>query len=413
MNERVSAPLPEQSEIRSAESLFLALTPFQVFLACGHALSRFPGRRSELWIAAEFDAAAELAGVLESWPSSPFFSVEVLPSIHRQPSLGRRVLRACQQCTRIARRVRKAGYQAVHVFHDYAYQSQMALASAPEGALKICLEDGTNFYDSSPIPPTMGPLASRIRRLLLAPWWLDLEKMGTHPATGEIVVAYPELLSPLIARGKEVRPLDRAPFASAALRQLAELYCAGLGLEPERAARCEAVVLSAHSESAGDPERYGAALEQVCRAATERSREVAVKLHPRESSNDPFGLSQLPNVSVLPRGLGAEFFFLLAGEQIRLVAGSGSSALVSASWLLPAARIVYVEELLGLVDSTLRGAFSKLGIHLCRDARALESIPWSEDLVRAAGFKAPEEPRMAETPPSTSRAGTPRPLSMR
>jgi hypothetical protein len=348
--------------MREPRAVFVALSPYHVFLALGLAWKqRRRGPAADLILVKEFAGAGALIRILGDWADSPFAEILPLPASNRSDwSLPRRLLQARSNARRVRRWVERRDPGAVHVFNDARPESQAALAAAGPGALRIAVEDGTAFYGENRFPQHHGLLAKGLRRLLYGKAWRAFERIGEHPELDEILALFPDQITESLRTGRHVTGLDPTPFEDPALREPAERWLQSFGLEVETVADLDTLVLPAHSELMPDPQGYRDMLRQACRDAVDRGHRVGLKLHPREEG-DPYGTAEFSGIQPLPHGMAVEFLLLLT-PNLRSVVGGASTALLTTRRLRPTVPVVCLDPRGAAFSRRLMETFAALGI---------------------------------------------------
>jgi hypothetical protein len=183
---------------------------------------------------------------------------------------------------------------------------------------------------------------------------------------------YPALVRP------ELSHLSQIPIAADALltddmRRLAAEMVRLAGADTAAIPRLEAIVTVSHSSVAAKMPRYRDAIARLVVNLIENGRTVGVKYHPRQAEPDYLGLARSDRVVLLPQGLPLEYLYLLTapripaepgGSKLRFVIGDVSTTLLTARWLVPHSCCISLARPLGLLDASLEGLFTAVGVQL-------------------------------------------------
>ena len=134
------------------------------------------------------------------------------------------------------------------------------------------------------------------------------------------------------------------------------------------------VILSRSDGITGDVGRYVDVVDALLEVVRKYRLKAAVKYHPKEALSDYMRLGSKPWVLEVPRELPGELLFLVNSKTLRYVLGDTSTALISASWLLPQCKPI---SFVGMVEkhaNLVYPDFHGLGVSLIDSVRDFEGM---------------------------------------
>ncbi len=424
----------------SGPHVFFASSPRHVLIAAGVALSDAVEGDAHLYFIEHIPRAdvEEWLEILAGWSESPFRSVTrlggdwraalgdggTLPRFVAKRLVKSRLRRANRAL--LADDFSKLTPEKVWVGCDTYYESQLALSFAKRhrpGARGAYLEDGTAAYARTFREGRLSRLlrlkrvGDLAKRLTYGSWWRGVRVQGTSPWIDEAWLAFPELAIADLA-GKELHTLAPEAFSGAAFRGFAERAARAFGADPEALASTSLILVATRSTVARYVPGYVESMRLLVSELVDSGVRVAVKLHPREPEPDFLSFRGQVGVDIVPGALPFELLLRLVRDPEPFVIGDISSALLSARWLRPDARVIALRSAPegSPAGRYLEHELTELGIPIARDpcavaAQCSASLGSGELLPRApAALVASErgDATLASSPPTPSDSrGTP------
>jgi hypothetical protein len=375
----------------AARNLFMANTPL-VVLECA-AAARRKGGRAQLVLLEDFDLAARLEKLLRRWRDNPFEDILRLPGRHEEHRRGpgaQRGVAAFARRIAVKREIRRetmamlraidARFEpdAVWVGNDKKVETQYALHLASErtGARAgRYLDDGLHSYlGRFRERPLVRRVDELVKRVGYGRWATRVPQIGTSHWIAESWMAFPaEAVDQDRARVRHALP--REWFAGRDFQRLSLLGAREFGLDREALRACSVVVLLPHSKLLRGNQSLLLLLQRLMEAADACGRRVAIKYHPREREEDPFGLLGEGNASlVLPKLLPMELMLPLLPPQ-GLLAGEGTTAILAAHWLRPDLVVRDLGTGRGDYAERARALFERHGIELLDETALSGATP--------------------------------------
>jgi|GEM_PF-2039798 len=327
--------------------------------------------------------------MLESWPSSPFASVQALEGDWR-PELGslapaerRKRKPALKRAFRARNRARldaaleRAAPDAIFAGIDNYYEVQYALHRATRlrpGLRRVYVEDGSSAYEYSFRNLHLRELPKELLRTLrYGLWWRPCTLAGTSGWLTEAYVAFPELVHERL-RGLELHELPREVFLGEDFRQLAAVMAAELGVDCEGLSGADVLIAVTNSKWASLLPGYRDTMVGIVEALLAAGRRVALKLHPREQDPDPLGLGRRGDLYEVPQQAMFELLAILVRNPELVVIGDASTALIGVQWLRPELETIALQHDRDATGGTfLERIFEEIGVTLEREpARFVE-----------------------------------------
>lgn len=334
--------------------LYLCSSPRHIYLALGLALSEPEVTHHLRIINQKSKANLFVDGAIRS--SHPFASVEAMPLLKKRGKYA-----AKKQALRLIGAWLESNY-ADKIFcgndrsieFQYAMHLSLKMGRSTQGAY---LDDGTGSYINGCYLKWSRAFTDLtvdrcLKWLFYGSWYHKVRYLGGTRWVKECYLNFPELAPEFIKKNKSIIQLDSAMFRSEAflkaLRTIASDDLIGSGGD------FQLFLVLPLSKSI---ERFHTGIEEYLRLVnrfTGDHERIAVKYHPRETH---YYFTSDRSVTVFPPSLPAEAIFSLVN--VDCVIGDTSSALLSAQWLNPGARVICLcpQELLdnpvvGLMEAT-------------------------------------------------------------
>jgi|GEM_PF-6688872 len=357
--------------------LFLAQTPVNLLISAALAIAETTTAEPHLIACSRTDgeeAWTRAASTSQHWPfSTTTFLDRRLKGL--SPWSKWRRIRTNIQLTR--HQVRQLTPDRIWFFNDQFPSVQAACVEAKRvrpDARRIFIDEGLSSYGIRPFP-VPGAIPTAIRRLALGHWWEELPLNGTSSHADEARLLYPEFANPAIRPPRQ--PLGRELFDQPQIKRLLA------DLVPPVDKELTTLVFTGRSSLTPDRERLRQQYVDIIAPLAAAGETIGLKAHPAEESDDPFDLGKTLPVICLPRHTPSEVFVMHFRQTLRCVVGDGSSALMTARWLLPDADIVScsttANEALSAADRQLLDLLRNIDIRVGTPADAVQETPLPDD----------------------------------
>ena len=357
--------------------LVIAYTPYHVLLAAA-AVRVSSASSSHLIIVNDFAAAAGIASALDAAVDPAFETVSVCGGTFGVTSRAQRQLHYRRAVPEFRARARAIGPREIWVGNDARPESQAAFRAAGADVDGVYVEDGLTAYADSVRRP-LNRLEQAAGRLLFRQDWAGIAILGTSGRISRGLFIFPALVRPEL-RHLAKSAIPREAVLATRMQQLAACLVERSGADVARLRRVDAIVAVSHSSVAGRASGYRSRMVSFVRQLTASGCTVGVKYHPRQAEADYLGLSQLPDVVVLPQGLALEYLYVLRASDgsggmppIRFVVGDVSTILLTARWLVPGADCISLARPLQMLDPSLDALFNAVGVRLPETLDALSA----------------------------------------
>lgn len=326
--------------------LYLAYTPYNVFIATLLAMRNSPTRASDLFLSPAFDCSAPLVRCLQSSKYSPFRKVRLLGQSIQSDPLPHRVMSQSWNAHMVRNQVRRGRYRQVFAANPRRPETQAALYALHQSrgdTSAFIIDEGLHSYSWEYFQLPSGYHWKLIRKLFYGVWYHDLPGRRVSisiPWCDAKLLLFPEMMADVVT-ANEFAPI--APPNANERTRLGEFsidYVAEYGLSGRLLGSVRHLIFARHSSYLNRHVSYVARLREI---AQQKRNGVAIKLHPRDPSPDPFNFKQLRNAMELPRQLGSEFLLMHPSMQPESFSGDLTSALVTARWLYPEAEIRLID----------------------------------------------------------------------
>ncbi|MCB1021884.1 MAG: hypothetical protein KDC27_18270 [Acidobacteria bacterium] len=356
----------------TSRQLFVAATPYHVFLSCGLAMASETAR-SELVLTPDFDDHAILSAAIEQAHPDLFHRITTLADV-RGPSRVRRHLLLMANVARTCR-IARQGYDRVHVFNEERPEPQAALYWAKRAlpsAKTFCVEDGLVEYRAAPMFSNTTAWGRLIFHSIYGWWWRPIPHRGGSRWADARLLSFPEA-PPAVGAPRPIERLPQVCFERERFAAIAQAYGARIGFERLLPRGRYGLVLLTRSDRIRSRSHYGEMVRTVLRAASASGLGLALKHHPREPLADPFQAMGQPGVVDLPRGLSPEFLFAHPTAAPAFVIGDLTNTLVPARRLLPHALTLSVADLVGRHDPEVLPLLERIGVRVVDSFEELET----------------------------------------
>jgi hypothetical protein len=364
-------------------STYLAHTPYHVLLASALAADSSGGDRSggdrsgvngsedehHLLGVRDADMTA-LLDALRVGEETPFDRIESIPGNLGLSGLRMEVRRK-RTTARVRRYVRRERPDRLYSFNDRQPVAQGAFDAASDrgGVRRIYVEDGTSAYARFDVDGEWSWSESLKTKLFYGFWRENTTTLGTSSWVDEARAVFPDHVLPELRE----RPIESIPREAAVGLGDADWFRRYVrrNLDAETLDGVDALVFLTHSEYVEDVSRYADAIEALVRSLERRGHGVGVKYHPREETRF-LGVDR-SDAALLAPGVPAEVLFV-ADPSVEFVAGTMSTALLTARWLLDDAAVVSLMDVVGQPHDRLGRVFERLGVRVPATREELTAV---------------------------------------
>lgn len=306
-----------------ANHLFLASTPFNALTASMIALSLPATDRCWLWLIDQQEGN-RFPDYLQRWADSPFAGIQL---ISRRVRGKDKYATRQQTLTTIREQLPTIRPDRIYTGNDrrIEFQYSMHLARQSAAVSGIYVDDGSYSYIGRKTSWLFDQVFDNaIKKLAYGFWWKQPPTIGASDWIDESWLAFPDAALTALRR----KPIHELPH-NLDKPEFQSLAATGLPDGRIRLASAAAVILLPHSSVAtGDETRE--MLDWLKQRKGQRP--LAYKRHPR-SPDSP--IPGLPGNSIeIPSSLPMEILLPLLPERC-LIAGTMSTALLTAAWLRP------------------------------------------------------------------------------
>lgn len=351
------------SHARETSTLYIAFTPYHVFLATILAGASKGPKGAELIVISDFADSEGFTGAIQTWAGNPFRHIHLFPGAYGLTRKAVRQLAYATTVPRLRRRISGLHADEVCVFNDARPEAQAALhgvRARNPGARIVFGEDGLTAYGSHRRAPA-GMISKAACKALFGAFWKDVTVLGTSPWIEGVWALFPACVRAELRR-HPVLPIPHQPeplrsFAEHVLRSFV-----GKGTPLHDYSGLDVVVVITHSQVSSSLADYRTTVRGWILDLADAGWRVAMKYHPREPLGDYLQLAGDHRIVQLPRAIPIELVYAFAGEGLRVIVGDVSSALLSARWMCREASVLTLAPAFGYRDVPLMQVFRTVGI---------------------------------------------------
>lgn len=344
-----------------ATQIYLAFTPYHVFLASMIALSR-PECSHVLLVISDFYAL----DIVSQLNNSPIFSECIaLPGLYRQEkhltAIRKNNIKLIDGILK-----RFAHIDTLFLGTDTRIEAQATAYKAkqkyPDMTIAV-IEDGGDFYSSPADSSKKSFWRILHKKIIFGKWYEDVKIAGLFSYTDDLHVIFPQLIRPEI-RHKKIVPIQGQACFSQAYQDFAYDYWRMFEDDYNKIHDADGLLLIAYSGFGKKYSEYPVLIQNICKEAAKKNMQLAVKYHPREKRNDYCNLASMPHITQLSAQTPAEMIYASHPGNLKFVVGDVSSSLLTAKWLLhDEVRVYSVAKMLGIHDRLFK-VFSQINIQL-------------------------------------------------
>ncbi len=353
------------------KNIFIAFTPYHIFLASMIALTRF--ENSNILIVIKDFSADKIIRALNS--SKIFAEVITLPGLYKQ-EFQRNTLRK-NNAKSIGALINK--YNSIDTLFlgtDTRIETQSAAYKVKKifkNAVVAVLEDGGDFYKSNAMEvPSKGFWRTLHSKLVFGDWYEYVKIGGLYSITEEVYAIFPQLVRDEI-RIKKILPIECEVCIQNEYQKFIENYWNIFWGEKEKLQKVDGILMIAYSEYTNHYPRYKELIREICKKAAQKGMRIGIKYHPREEIKDYCNLGAMKNIYFLEEEISAENIYALQTIKLKFIIGDVSSALMTAKWILKDNINVYsVAPILNMADSKFLMVLEQIKIKLVKDIYSID-----------------------------------------
>lgn len=357
-------------------------TPRHFLIAAGMAVGDVRGSVSHLLLTSNQDYVDGLCTVLDNWSESPFSRTRVIRPSQRGNSLFVNRIRVARAVRRYRRMAMHDNYSEIRAFPGTDISAQAYLYEVKQrspSTKRVVIEDGGIYYNnqfiSSELEDDNYPMWKLLAgRMLYGPAWAAVKRSGLREVIDEI-----HLIAPKLAR-RQLASLNLVKLRPDVLWHLSDtdlpsIYLSLFDCDVQELSSIDvAFILSRSDGLLGDPKGYVRAVSSLVDVARRRGLKIALKYHPKERVPDYLGLREEAGVVEIPRELPMELLFLVTADNLRLVLGDTSSALIGAPWILPDCMAVSFVNMVNKQPELVYPEFERFGVRLIDNEHDLDGL---------------------------------------
>jgi hypothetical protein len=290
---------------------YLVSTPLHLLVSLAVALSRQNEEEAKLFFVAQERNSQRMNFFRESmqdWNSSPFVDVQVYfrPTGKGWSKVsGRKRLFADLESEVDAFKPKR-----VYVGNDRHLEFQWIMHQCFEkeiGTKGFYLDEGLYTY--------VGRQASRrlsdrivddwLKKLFYGFWWQTPSTIGGSDWINEIIVAYPNWVTPLL-KEKSAIPLLSSWFEHKKLKEITSSWLKSFCVEQQHLETCQLMFTFPESSDMQKVPGYELEAQELLANLSKKGLKIAVKYHPKDLEKDVLSLLELPGVFEIPANVPFE-----------------------------------------------------------------------------------------------------------
>ena len=318
-------------------SVYFVSTLLHLFTATAIAGERKNEKAVLVFIDQPEGKPPQIFELVEQWELSPFSEHHLF---HGRLKGGLRKLKKRRQLFRsIGALITRLQPDNIFVGNDRRIEFQYAMHIAQKTGKPVIghyMDEGTFTYVGREASSGFGDVVvdNMLKKAFYGAWWKNPATVGASAWISEIHVAFPELINPLL-RLKSIQCLKASSFQSESLKQLSKMMLQVNTVSEEHVLALDVLITLPHESLFEKSSGYK---EKILKLIAELKGRVAVKYHPRNSSEDALGLLQF-GVDLLPSAVSYEALLPLLRTDV-VVIGDVSSTLLLTRWLRPEIRTI-------------------------------------------------------------------------
>lgn len=312
--------------------LYLPSTPLNLLLSVAVALQRPKSEQAKLiYIDQREPNNNRYMQALAAWQDNPFIQVDLLPGVTKG---WKKVSERRANFAWLADylQIWKPNQVIVGSDRRIEFQYVMALLQRQQPAQGVYLDDGLYSYAGKPTTWFKSQLSQWLHRVIYGAWWQEPQTVGASSWISEAWLFQPaQAVSPL--QQKVVKCIRPEWLTTPEMRNFAQALWQAFSAQtmlPD----CDVLLLLPHPNNVRKMLGYEPAVRQRLARWLAQGKRVAVKYHPRVGDEDPWQLTDVAGVTLLPSALPTEVVYLLLPSGVTVAADVGT-AVLTAHWLRP------------------------------------------------------------------------------
>lgn len=371
----------------NSKSVYLAFTPFHIFVAYGLACKYDKSDLKYLIIISDFCDATNFYKALLSDKYTPFSHIIFLDGRYLKEDKWLQIFLLERKNVSLVRDfIKNMGINESFIFNDATPEGQAAaVQTSKNGGINNYVEDGIGAY-MIPFDSTFNRKKTFFKKLIIkifhGLWFEYIPHMGGYSCINKIMAFYPDLTIPKL-RHKDIIRMGPDILKSVnpnLVECLKDVYnvsdCSGL--------YADCIIILPHSENFRElgiqyVTRFRLVYSMFLDHLKKICKHITIKYHPREPMDDYLNLKAAhPVVEVAPKSWPMELIFLTnLNHPPKFIIGDISTSLYI-SKLLFADRVktISIIKAVGLADKypSLESLFIKLGIFIPQSLEEIDAI---------------------------------------
>jgi len=355
-------------------NIFLAFTPYHSLLAYSAALSQ-KEKENVLFVVAEFPGAKVLSKALRDSSFKVFTNVICLPGTHKGRNILAKVFTRKKNTFSLKAFIAKYCVENVFVGNNSRIEAQAALYYAKNmypDCKGIYMEDGTAVYRSE-FPEKKKFFIKFFCRVFFGSWWRDEHILGTSPKIDTCQVLFPKFVREEL-KTKNIIAVNKKNFLQIRKDKSFTEYLYFLNFDTQAIKNIDVLLISLHSDVGKEYPLLKEAMRVILSYIENKKLRVSVKYHPRELLKDFLMQKGKKNVLILPRAIPLELLYAISSNPPKLIIGGHSTALLTARWIFPKAKIISIAPLFGYYDINIFETFKKNNIHFVSNINDINTV---------------------------------------
>lgn len=345
------------------KKLFVAYTPYHIFLSC--ILARSCNNSCELILVPDFPSSDKIISAILNWSNNPFKKIYVLRGKYAIQSNFVKIINIRKNLKIIKKQIRDKEAIETYVFNDANAEGQfIAFINHFNGGENTYVEDGASAYTNESLTALVG-WKYILAKYLYGRWFKSLSVIGTSAYIDNVMVFNPDVVRNEL-QTKKIIAIYKHLILNFDEELRNEILC-HFNIN-DNYASSECILLLPLSTIFKDSERINmiSTYKKIIFHLMRRFKSIVCKYHPREVMGDYLSLADL-NVKQIPHTIPVEIFFMIIKSQSVLIIGDISTALITAKMIMgDKSRVISIKKL--IYDNNIDiSVFEKMNIDIVDD----------------------------------------------